>query len=184
MDMNFFDKIRGKKTASRIGYEDNLPKKIVVPGLQILAKYDIGDDDLQLPVRLWGHFDKVISHLSFSHEIMLTSTIGTPPDLTTIRALFDDLYKSFGSDSHGAAGYDEKDGAQWETLRTVGRGYYLHGKNLETVQFDISNPINENTIDLPAISVYINKDVVDPEIGCQIEFKQWRLIQETLLRSS
>lgn len=152
---------------------DGLPEKITVKGLNDLAKIEFGEDDMPLPFQLWGHFDKALCH-SWMNEIIITSDVTTPPSLSQIRALFDDLNAHFGPDGHGDGPFDHKDLAQWNQSGEVQRLFYFYGDNLSGVRYQRGQDFApEDVLNKPSISVTIRRNINDPELDCTIELSHW-----------
>ncbi len=174
--MGIFDKLLGKaptqpptSVPSNTPVSDGLPAVVSVKGLTALEEIQFGEDDLDLPVHLWGHFDKALCH-PWSNEIVLTSSRTTPPTLSHIRALFDDLHAHFGTDGHGDGPFDKKDLLQWDQFREVNRLFYFYGENFTGVRYQKGQPFaDEDFLNKPSISVTIKRDVSDPEMDCVVK---------------
>ncbi len=186
--MGLLDKLFGKSPSPSPAIasvprpvSDGLPSVISVKGLKDLAEVKFGDDDMDLPVHLWGHFDKALCH-PWSNEVVLISSRTAPPSLSQIRALFDELNAYFGSDGHGDGPFDKKDLSQWEQFRQVNRLFYFYGENLTGVRYQKGRDFErDDVLNKPSISVNIKRDIGDPEMDCEINFMHWDKIKERYL---
>lgn len=186
--MGIFDKLFGKAptqpTASvplSTPVSDGLPAVVSVKGLAALGEIQLGEDDMDLPVHLWGHFDRALCH-PWSNEIVLTSSRRAPPTLSQIRALFDDLNAHFGTDGHGDGPFDQKDLIQWDKFREVNRFFYFFGDNFSGVRYQKGQPfVDADVLNKPSISVTIKRDVGDPEMDCEVNLKYWDQIKARYL---
>lgn len=188
--MGILDKLFGKTPSSSPSpatsavtspVSDGLPPIISVKGLKDLASVQFGDDDMDLPIHLWGHFDKALCH-PWSNEVVLTSSRTAPPTLSQIRALFDELHAYFGSDGHGDGAFDRKDLSQWEQLRQVNRLFYFYGDNLTGVRYQKDRGFEpDDILNKPSLSVTIKRDIGDPEMDCEVNLTHWDRIKERYL---
>ena len=186
--MGILDKLFGKTPSSSPPtaavaqpVSDGLPPVISVKGLKDVANVQFGDDDIDLPVHIWGHFDKALCH-PWSNEVVLTSSRTTPPSLSQIRSLFDELHAYFGTDGHGDGPFDRKDLSQWEQFREVNRFFYFYGDNLTGVRYQKGSDFEpDDVLNKPSISVTIKRDVTDPEMDCEVNLKYWDIIKERYL---
>lgn len=186
--MGIIDKLFGKPLSSSPAtpavatpVADGLPPIISVNGLKEVASVQFGDDDIDLPVHLWGHFDKALCH-PWLNEVILTSSRTAPPSLSQIRALFDELHACFGTDGHGDGPFDRKDLSQWEQFREVNRLYYFYGDNFTGVRYQKDHDFEpDDILNKPSISVTIKRDVSDPEMDCEVNLKYWDKIKERYL---
>lgn len=186
--MGIFNKLFGKASTqpptfspSNNPVSDGLPAIVSVKGLAALAEIHFGEDDMDLPAHLWGHFDRALCH-PWSNEIILTSSRTSPPTLSQIRALFDDLHAHFGTDGHGDGPFDKKDLLQWDQFREVNRLFYFYGDNLTGVRYQKGQPFAEDDVlNKPSISVTIKRDVHDPEMDCAVNLTHWAKIKARYL---
>lgn len=186
--MGIFDKLFGSASTrppasapSNSPLSDGLPAVVSVKGMAALTEIHFGEDDMDLPVHLWGHFDRALCH-PWSNEIVLTSSRTAPPTLSQIRALFDDLHAHFGTDGHGDGPFDKKDLLQWDQFREVNRYFYFYGDNLTGVRYQKGQKFaDDDVLNKPCISVTIKRDVNDPEMDCEVNLKYWDQIKARFL---
>jgi hypothetical protein len=193
--MGLFDKLFSKSHPAPVPTEaanpqhsmDGLPPSIAVKGLKDLAAIEFGEDDMDLPVHLWGHFDKALLR-PWINEIVLTSSKAAPPSLSQIRALIDDLHAHFGIDGHGDGPFDKKDLHQWDGMglgleyAEVARLYYFYGDNLTGIRYQKDEPFSsEDLQQKPSIQVHLKPNVEDPEMDCTLQIKHWDKIKERYL---
>lgn len=189
--MGLFDKLFNKSEPPRSASptprpaptpSDGLPPQIAVKGLKDLAAIEFtAYAQMNLPVHLWGHFDKA---QCLSSEFTLTSSTVAPPTLSQIRALFDELHAYFGTDGLGQNAFGPNDAFDWGAapLRRVNRCFYFFGENLASVR--ATNPSSFAASDFgskPSIVVQINRDVTDPELDCSIQITHWDKLKERYL---
>jgi hypothetical protein len=188
LTMGIFDKLfrsgpsnQGQPSPLSPPVSDGLPDKIAVKGLKDLVTIEFGEDDMDLPFNLWGHFDKALCH-PWSNEIVLTSSRMAPPSLSQIRSLFDDLNAYFGGDGHGDGPFDRKDLVQWDQFREVQRLFYFYGENHSGIRYQKGQQFTpEDVLNKPSISVTIKRDVSDPEMDCEVNLRHWDKIKARYL---
>lgn len=186
--MGIFDKLFGSTSTqppasapSNTPISDGLPAVHSVKGLSALTEIQFGEYDMDLPIHLWGHFDKALCH-PWSNEVVLTSSRTAPPTLSQIRALFDELHAHFGTDGHGDGPFDKKDLLQWDQIREVNRLFYFYGENYTSVRYQKGQPFADaDVLTKPSISVTIKRDVGDPEMDCEVNIKYWDQIKARYL---
>jgi hypothetical protein len=160
---------------------DGLPPTLAVKGLKDLSQIDFGEDDMNLPFHLWGHFDKALCH-PWSNEIILISSRTAPPSMSQIRSLFDELNAYFGSDGHGDGPFDRKDLSQWEQFREVNRSFYFFGENYTGVRYQKNQAFDsDDFLNKPLLAVTIRRDITDPEMDCEIKITHWEIIRRRYL---
>jgi hypothetical protein len=185
-------------SAEPSGQPDGLPPLIECLGMKALCNIqlsaleedlDSDDSSVQLPVALWGYFDRALVH-EWANELVLIGSNTLPPSLSQIRALFDDLHAHFGIDGHGDGPFNKKDLSQWAGVPLglehagVFRAFYFYGENLGGLRYQKDNPFSKDDIsNKPSIMVTIKPTVDAPEYDCSIQLKHWDKIKARFLQA-